>query len=165
MKLTNNLATRILVLTLTIATFGNSVQAIASEEPKLSNPEPFACVDMASPIYAKIKSAMRVAAQQLVVDHSDFAKYGFGYGNCIELKKSSVLSIAAGQELADLPDTCVGFSLATSTPQELPTLAQQLVSTQDAVIDGKNGSMILLVDGNQINVPICLESFSFGGPQ
>lgn len=165
MKLTKKLVTKTLVLTLTMVTFGNSAETFASEEPKLSNPEPFVCVDMASPIYAKVKAAMRVSAQQLLADHSDFAKYGFGYGNCIDLKKKSILSLAVGQELTDLPDTCVGFSLATSTPQELPNLAQQLVSTQDAVLDGKNGSMIVLVDGNQINVPICLESFSFGGPQ
>lgn len=154
-----------ILITLSLLTFTNLVQAQNPEGFKQSNPTPFTCVDMASTDYGKVKVAMRAAAQQITATHTEFANYGFGYGNCIDLKKTSVLSFAAGRELTELPDTCVGFSLAATSPQELPALAQQLVSIQDAQIDGKNGSMIISVDGNQINVPICLDSFSLGGPQ
>lgn len=154
-----------ILITLSLLILTNLVQAQNSEGLKQSSPTPFTCVDIASPDYGKVKVAMRAAAQQITVIHPEFANYGFGYGNCIDLKKNSVLSFAAGRELTELPDTCVGFSLAATSPQELSVLAQQLVGIQDAQIDGKNGSMIIFVDGSQINVPICLDSFSFGGPQ
>lgn len=164
MKLIKDTSMKKLLFTM-ILIFANTNQVFASDELKSSMTQPFVCIDMASPIYSKVKTAMKKTAEQLSMELPDFARYGFGYGNCIDLKKKSVLSVAVGHELSSLPDTCVGFSLAVSSSQELEVLARQLVNTQDAVIDGKNGSMILLIDGNQINVPICLESFSFGGPQ
>lgn len=129
------------------------------------SPAPFACLDMESPTYAKVKAEMIATAQQIATMHPELTKYGFGYGNCMDLQKSSVLAHASGQVLTNLPETCVGFSLGAASQRELPLLARRLVGIQDSLIDGKNGSMILSLDGDQANVPICLESFSFDGPR
>lgn len=152
----------ILFLTVTI---GNLPPALGCEKGESSKPAPFSCVDMNSADYDKVSPALIAAASQVATLHPNLAKGGYAYGNCVGLKTTSVLALAAGKELTDLPDLCVGFTLAASSRQDLPILAQQVMDTQDSLIDGKNGSLIVTVDGSPMNLPICLDEFSGGGPQ
>lgn len=102
------------------------------------------------------------AVKQIRTSHPELA-LSIGYGLCLNLPQTSVLSIAGNNRL-DIPENCFGLTFQAMNKIDMREKAIKTILTDSPLIDGANGAANLNIKGKEIKVPICMESFQFGGP-
>ena len=128
---------------------------------------PFSCLNPNQILHrddgAPLLKALNETADKIRLLHPELAA-SIGVGTCVNLPKTSALSIAAGQQL-NLPLDCIGLTFLGLSQADMIEKAKQTVRTQDALIDGQNGAVFVKLGGVKFELPICMESFEGGGPQ
>lgn len=149
------------VISLLIVTFSFSI-AYAGQSRL-----PFSCITREEikthPSSTELGPALRQAAERINQLHPDLAD-SVGFGWCQNLLTTSILAIARGLHL-ETPEECLGISFLVSNKIEVPTKAVAAVATQDDLIDGQSGAVILNLRSDTLRLPICTKWFQSGGPQ
>jgi len=110
-----------------------------------------------------LQSSLKDTALKILSSHPELTS-GVGFGLCLNLPQTSVVSVARQQEMP-FPEKCLGITFRGRNEADAFFRARRTLKTNNALISGREGSAWIRWNGRSLKVPICMETFPFGGPQ